>query len=162
MPSPKDQGVPARPLRVLYKPPICADIFIMRAPPTADASVPISGRTDRREVSNCTVSVILPTFNEARNIPILVARLQEILAELDYEIIIVDDDSPDHTWEIAADLSRQFARVLSVRRVDERGLSSAVLTGMHVARGHALVVMDADLQHDETRNTGSHCPDPGW
>ncbi len=122
----------------------------MQSPSTIDAPVPVSGRTDRREVSNCTVSVILPTFNEAQNIPILVTRLQDLLAEVDYEIIIVDDDSPDHTWEIAAELSRQFARVLSVRRVDERGLSSAVLTGMHLARGHALVVMDADLQHDES------------
>ncbi len=107
-------------------------------------------RYDRRESSSCTVSVILPTYNEADNIPVLVGRLQELLIDLDYEIIIVDDDSPDHSWEIAGRLAQASARVLSLRRVGERGLSSAVMAGMHLAQGRALVVMDADLQHDET------------
>ena len=107
-------------------------------------------RYDRRTAAGRAVSVILPTYNEATNVPILVARLQELLIDLDYEIIIVDDDSPDRTWEVAGELAKTSSRILSVRRINERGLSSAVLSGMHLARGRVLAVMDADLQHDET------------
>ncbi len=107
-------------------------------------------RNDRRARTGRAVSIILPTYNEVTNIPILVGQLQELLVDLDYEIIIVDDDSPDRTWEVAAELSKHSSRILSLRRVNERGLSSAVLSGMHLAQGRALAVMDADLQHDES------------
>jgi dolichol-phosphate mannosyltransferase len=94
------------------------------------------------------VSVVVPTYNEADNIPILVRRLRTDLADLDYEIIIVDDDSPDRTWQVAQDAVTDDPRFQVVRRRRERGLSSAVLTGMGIADGSILVVMDADLQHD--------------
>ena len=94
------------------------------------------------------VSVVTPTFNEAENLPLLVASLQESLAGLRYEIIVADDDSPDGTWEIAERLGEADPSVRLVRRFHDHGLSAAVLDGMSVARGRVLAVIDADLQHD--------------
>lgn len=105
-------------------------------------------RHDRRAVRQVAVSVVLPTFNEADNIPELIERLSVVLGDYDHEILVVDDDSPDQTWAVADELAARFPRVRSVRRVGERGLSSAVLHGFHLATGRVLVVMDADLQHD--------------
>ncbi len=107
-----------------------------------------SARRERRRRPKPAVSVVVPTYNEADNIPILVRRLRTDLADLDYEIIIVDDDSPDRTWQVAQDTVADDPRFQVVRRRSERGLSSAVLTGMGIADGSILVVMDADLQHD--------------
>jgi dolichol-phosphate mannosyltransferase len=95
------------------------------------------------------VSVIIPTFNEADNLPVLVRRLENILSHLSYEVIVVDDDSPDETWRIGQELSTENRRVRVVRRMDTRGLSSAVMAGFAVAQGKTLAVIDADLQHDE-------------
>jgi len=95
-----------------------------------------------------TVSVIVPTYNEKENIPELVRRLDRALrkAGMPYEIIIVDDNSPDGTAEVASKLSRTYpVRVL--RRPGKLGLSSAVLDGVKIASGNIIVVMDADLQH---------------
>ncbi len=93
--------------------------------------------------------MILPTYNEAENLPILLDRLIELLVDFDYEIIVVDDDSPDRTWQIAAAYSDRSPRIRTIRRLGERGLSSAVIAGMDMARGRVLAVMDSDLQHDE-------------
>jgi dolichol-phosphate mannosyltransferase len=104
---------------------------------------------DRRENTTPLVSVIIPTYNEADNIPILVRRLETALADIDYEVIVVDDDSPDLTWQIADELARAQPRLTVLRRTDARGLSSAVMAGFAQARGRTLAVLDADLQHDE-------------
>lgn len=117
----------------------------MESPPIDHSS----GRYDRRGVTECALSIILPTYNEAKNLPEIVGLLSDVLLDTDYEIIVVDDDSPDRTWEIAGQLAAANGRIQSLRRIGERGLSSAVLAGMHLSRGHVLVVMDADLQHDE-------------
>lgn len=95
------------------------------------------------------MSVILPTYNEAENLPVLLGRLTELLADLDYEIIIVDDNSPDGTWDIADRWASDSPRIHSIRRLSDRGLSSAVMAGMDIAKGRVLAVMDSDLQHDE-------------
>lgn len=108
-----------------------------------------SARYDRRQQTGCTLSVILPTYNEAENLVEVVSRIGRALIDLDYEIVVVDDDSPDRTWEVADELAASNPRVRTLRRVNERGLSSAVLAGMHLANGKVLAVMDADLQHDE-------------
>ncbi len=94
------------------------------------------------------VSVIVPTYNERDNIEELVARLSKALSEagVTYEIVIVDDNSPDGTAELARSLSRNYP-IKVVVRPGRLGLSSAVLEGMKVSRGEYLVVMDADLQH---------------
>ncbi len=96
-----------------------------------------------------TISVILPTYNESENLPIAADRISRSLSEYDYEIIVVDDNSPDRTWEIAEDLREKNPRLKVIRRLDGKGLSSAVLTGMGAAEGEVFVVMDSDLQHDE-------------
>ena len=104
----------------------------------------------RQATARPDVSVIVPTFNESDNVPILVGRLVDVLAEYSFEILIVDDDSPDKTWQVAEQLAATDSRVRLLHRIDKRGLSSAVFDGMTMAEGRVYVVMDADLQHDET------------
>ena len=94
------------------------------------------------------LSIILPTYNEADNLLVLFQRLQNILQGWDYEIIVMDDNSPDGTWARAHDLARNIPHVRAACL--RRGLSAAVIDGVQVAMGEFVVVMDADLQHDET------------
>ena len=94
------------------------------------------------------LSLILPTYKERESLPILIPRIVGMLEERHFELIIVDDDSPDRTWEVARELSRQFPQVHVIRRVGRRGLSSAVIEGFLAAKGDVFVVMDADGQHD--------------
>jgi dolichol-phosphate mannosyltransferase len=96
------------------------------------------------------LSLVIPTFNEGKNVRELVERLTELLEpELGdaYELIVVDDDSPDRTWEIAAGLLGGHPRLRVMRRQGERGLATAVIRGWQAARGEVLAVIDADLQH---------------
>jgi dolichol-phosphate mannosyltransferase len=96
------------------------------------------------------VSVVIPTYNEALNIEELVRRLAQALDPalgLDYELIVVDDDSPDRTWEVAQRLALDYPRLRVMRRTRERGLASAVIRGWQASRGAFLCVIDADLQH---------------
>jgi dolichol-phosphate mannosyltransferase len=95
-------------------------------------------------------SLVLPTYNERENLALLVARLAGVLQRYAHEIIVVDDDSPDRTWEEAERLRVSYPQLRVIRRVGERGLSSAVIRGFREAKGRLLGVMDADLQHDET------------
>jgi dolichol-phosphate mannosyltransferase len=94
------------------------------------------------------LSLILPTYNEAENLPILLPRLAEVLRTLPHEIIVVDDDSPDRTWEVAQDLRKDVVHLQVIRRRHKRGLSSAVMEGFSAAHGSVLAVMDGDGQHD--------------
>ena len=97
-----------------------------------------------------TLSLVLPTFNERDNLRELVARVSAVLDTKlagDYEMIVVDDDSPDHTWELAEQLTHQVPALRVLRRTDARGLASAVVDGWKLSRGHILGVIDADLQH---------------
>lgn len=100
--------------------------------------------------SNIQLSLILPTYNESKN----VRRIIEVLAGIldcalpnAYELIVVDDDSPDKTWEIAEALTIEYPQVRVLRRQHERGLATAVIRGWQCARGNVLGVIDADLQH---------------
>ena len=102
------------------------------------------------EASGIDLSLILPTYNEGKNIAPIIEQLIPVLdsvAHLQYEIIVVDDDSPDRTWEKALELTEKYPQVRVVRRQGERGLSTAVIRGWQIARGRILGVMDADLQH---------------
>lgn len=96
------------------------------------------------------LSIIIPTYNEADNIPVLVGRLYEILKDTNFEVIVVDDNSPDKTWQIVQSMATDYPGLKSIRRLDAKGLSSAVVTGMQESGGDVLAVMDADLQHDES------------
>jgi dolichol-phosphate mannosyltransferase len=97
------------------------------------------------------VSVIVPTLNEAANLPLLVPRIDAALAGVAYEILIMDDDSADDTQAVCDRLAGDYPLRLFVRRPPRDGLSGAVLQGMTMARGEVLVVMDADLQHPPER-----------
>jgi len=102
------------------------------------------------EDSPLRLSVIVPTYNEALNIVKLVKQLAQLLDKPfgeSYEIIVVDDNSPDRTWELAHNLARDTPRLRVMRREQERGLSTAVIRGWQAARGEVLCVIDADLQH---------------
>jgi dolichol-phosphate mannosyltransferase len=95
-------------------------------------------------------SLVIPTYNEAANIAKIVKVLSRVLTEIvpdDYELIVVDDDSPDRTWEIAESLIPDYPQLRVLRREGERGLSSAVVRGWQLARGEVLGVIDGDLQH---------------
>ena len=94
------------------------------------------------------LSLILPTYNEAQNLPELLPKLEDALSGIEHEIIVVDDDSPDETWRIAHELSENRDNLHVIRRIGRRGLSSAVVEGFLAAKGNVLAVMDADGQHD--------------
>lgn len=102
---------------------------------------------DRRRPPQLTV--ITPTFNEAENVVPLLDALGKALGDIDHEIVVVDDDSPDRTWEIAETYAESHRRVRVLRRFGDPGLSAAVMAGMETALGDVIAVIDADLQHDE-------------
>jgi dolichol-phosphate mannosyltransferase len=94
------------------------------------------------------VSVVIPTYREAGNLPELIPRIAAAFAEsaISGEVIVVDDDSRDGTEVVCADLTR-ICRLRLITRTNERGLATAVLCGLRAASGKILVVMDADLSH---------------
>jgi len=92
------------------------------------------------------ISIVIPTFNEKENLEELLRRVDSSLRGIDYEVVIVDDNSPDGTAEEALKLSERYP-VRVMLRAERSGLSSAVLDGMKMARGDIICVMDADLQH---------------
>jgi dolichol-phosphate mannosyltransferase len=95
-----------------------------------------------------SVSVIVPTYREADNLPLLVPRIAAALHALRRpgEILVIDDDSPDETQAVCARLARAHPLRLVTRR-GERGLATAVLHGLRLAGGEVVVVLDADLSH---------------
>jgi dolichol-phosphate mannosyltransferase len=95
------------------------------------------------------LSIVVPTFNERDNVPVLVDRLRATLGDIAWEIIVVDDDSPDGTADIVRRIGASDTRVRCIRRVGRRGLSGACLEGMLASQARFAAVMDADLQHDE-------------
>lgn len=96
------------------------------------------------------LSVIVPTFNERENVLEFVRRLTECLKGNSWEVIFVDDDSPDGTADLVREISREDSRVRCIQRIGRRGLSSACVEGMLASSAPYLAVMDADLQHDES------------
>lgn len=95
-------------------------------------------------------SLVLPTYNEGENIQKIVAILSKILDQFlpnNYELIVVDDNSPDGTWKLALGMTLRYHQLRVMRRIEEKGLSTAVIRGWQVARGEILGVIDADLQH---------------
>jgi dolichol-phosphate mannosyltransferase len=97
------------------------------------------------------LSVIVPTFNERDNVTTLFCRLQAALAGVPFEVVFVDDNSPDGTWQVVRKLAREDSRVRCIRRVGRRGLSGACIEGILASNAPFAAVIDADLQHDETQ-----------
>ncbi len=94
-------------------------------------------------------SLVIPTFNEAKNIRTLISGLAERLRDVPHELIVVDDDSPDMTWKVAEELRLEYPQMMVHRRLGKRGLGSAVLEGFERAQGSCLGVIDGDLSHDD-------------
>jgi dolichol-phosphate mannosyltransferase len=95
------------------------------------------------------LTIVVPTFNEKANIPLLVERLAQLLTPCDWEVIFVDDNSPDGTAAAARAIGANDSRVRCIRRIGRRGLAGACLEGMLASQARYVAVMDADLQHDE-------------
>jgi dolichol-phosphate mannosyltransferase len=115
-----------------------------------------SGRTDKVVVVRPApeVWIIVPTFNESANVPILVERLNHVLAGCGWEVVFVDDNSADGTAAVARAIGEADSRVRCIRRIGRRGFAGACLEGMLASQARYLAVMDADLQHDEALLTG--------
>jgi len=112
---------------------------------TASAASAASGGSRTLELA-----VVIPTFNESRNVPLLVAKLDAALAGRNWEAIFVDDNSPDGTADAAREIGRRDPRVRVIQRIGRRGLSSACIEGMCATAAPVVAVIDGDLQHDET------------
>lgn len=101
-----------------------------------------------RRYTFAVLSLILPTYNESKNLERLLPVLADVLKSIPHELIVVDDDSPDRTWEVAEGIAKKDLTVKVLRRIGRRGLSSAVTEGFAMAEGDVLAVMDCDGQHD--------------
>ncbi|HTQ34984.1 MAG TPA: glycosyltransferase family 2 protein [Stellaceae bacterium] len=112
------------------------------ASPEAETLVPAAAPVE--------LAVIIPTLNERDNVPLIVERLNRVLAGTAWEVIFVDDDSSDGTADAVRTLARRQGNVRCVQRIGRRGLSSACIEGMLASAAPYLAVMDGDLQHDET------------
>ena len=97
---------------------------------------------------NQKLTLVIPTYNEAANIESLCSSLVEVFSKnnIDYEVIVVDDNSPDQTWKIVQSIAVKDNRIKVIRRTNERGLATAVIAGWKCAKGDILAVMDGDLQ----------------
>ena len=97
-----------------------------------------------------TISIVTPTFNERQNIRPFVEALGKAMGDVSWELIIVDDDSPDGTAEEILALARAGQPVRCIRRIGRRGLASAVVEGALASSAEYIAVIDADMQHDES------------
>ena len=95
------------------------------------------------------LTVVVPTFNERENVASTVEALAEALRGIDYEVIFVDDDSPDDTTAAVRALAQTDPRVRVIQRIRRRGLASAVVEGFLASSAEYLAVIDGDMQHDE-------------
>lgn len=112
---------------------------------SASASVPTAAPVPPAELT-----IVVPTFNERGNVERLVQLLDACLVGIAWEVIVVDDDSPDGTAALVRTLGRRDGRIRCLQRLGRRGLSSACIEGMLASTAPFVAVMDADLQHDET------------
>jgi dolichol-phosphate mannosyltransferase len=107
--------------------------------------------TDREQARpGPELAIIVPTYNEASNIAELVRRVSAQLGGIRWELVVVDDDSPDGTARLVRQLGSVDSRVRCLQRVGRRGLASACIEGMLATSAPLLAVMDGDLQHDES------------
>jgi dolichol-phosphate mannosyltransferase len=99
---------------------------------------------------NPTLSIIVPTYQESDNIPILFEHIKLVLHGLPWEMIVVDDDSSDGTSSVAFALAAKDHRVRCLRRINRSGLAGAVIEGWMSSSADFVAVIDGDLQHDES------------
>ena len=122
----------------------------MNSPSTLDNSPhPATPPPANPGLANLDIAIVLPTFKERENIAELIARLEKTLQGLRWEIVFVDDDSPDGTADVIRAHARRDPRIRLIHRVGRRGLSSACIEGIMATTASRIAIMDADLQHDE-------------
>ena len=97
--------------------------------------------------SKLRLSIVIPTYNERENIAELIEGIEGALRGVNFEIVIVDDNSPDGTAEVAESLNGRYGNIVILRRPTKLGLASAIVAGMKASKGEVVAVMDADLQH---------------
>lgn len=132
--------------------PVAPRVPLPAAPPAAAGAADAGALPTLRHAADdrpVELAVVVPTFNEAGNLAELIRRLDAALAGVAWEMIVVDDDSPDGTAARLHALAVRDRRVRCLRRVGRRGLSSACVEGMLATGAPCLAVIDADLQHDE-------------
>jgi dolichol-phosphate mannosyltransferase len=96
------------------------------------------------------LSIVVPAFNERANVAVLVAAVEVALQGIDWEVVYVDDNSPDGTADEVRAHAQRDPRIRCIQRVGRRGLSSACIEGMLATSAPYIAVMDADMQHDES------------
>ncbi len=96
------------------------------------------------------LAIVLPTYNESGNVGPMLERLETALAGIRYEVIFVDDDSPDGTADVVRRMARTRDNLRVLHRIGRRGLASACIEGILAASAPFVAVMDADMQHDES------------
>ena len=104
-----------------------------------------------RPLGSLELSVVVPCFNERPNVAPMIAKLEAALTGIAWEVIYVDDNSPDGTTQEVRRIARDDGRVRCIRRIGRRGLASAVIEGALSSSADYVAVIDGDLQHDETR-----------
>ena len=116
------------------------------------SSAPLAAETSQMStlLQRIDLAVVIPTFNERENIPELISRLEDTLTGLSWELVFVDDDSPDDTADLVREYARHDPRIRLVHRIGRRGLSSACIEGILASTANYVAVMDADMQHDES------------
>ena len=121
--------------------------LVAAAAPNGTATTLLDRTTALRGVE---LTVVVPTFNERDNVEVLLSRLDAALCGIEWEVVYVDDDSPDGTAAKIRALAQNNPRVRCLQRISRRGLSTAVIEGMLASCAPYLAVIDADMQHDET------------
>ena len=119
--------------------------------PAIELGTAALGRAEAAPAVPLEVAVIVPTFNERDNVTELIARVERALRDISWEMIFVDDDSPDGTSDEVKRIGASDNRIRCITRIGRRGLSSACIEGMLASAAPVFVVMDGDLQHDESR-----------
>lgn len=113
----------------------------------------LEGMANRRSTTDdcLRLSIVVPTFNEKSNIRELLVRVEAALGKHGWEMVFVDDDSPDGTASLVREIAVIDSRVRVLQRVGRRGLATACIEGMLGSSAPVIAVMDSDLQHDEMR-----------
>lgn len=95
------------------------------------------------------VSIILPTYNEANNIVELIKEIEKSMSFWpNYEIIVIDDNSPDNTLQLVKDSFRDDNKIVTILRTSDRGLAKSIREGIERSTGDQIVIMDTDFTHD--------------
>ena len=102
-------------------------------------------------MNKLSLSIVIPTYNEKDNIAKILDKLKKALKDIAYEIIFVDDNSPDGTSREIKNFMKKSSDIRLIHRIGRRGLSGAVIEGIFAATSELVAVMDCDLQHDETK-----------